>query len=198
MTFLSRVGAKLSPPVVAALVVSTGMCAASLLVWQTSKAAFNSSTSNAANSWTAGTVALSDDDSSAAMFSATGLVPGSTATKCISVTYGGDVTSSVKLYGASPTTTNALSSWLDMTIEIGAGGSFGSCTAFTPASTIFTGTLNTFGATKTAFGSGLGTWAPTASGQTKEYRFTWTLNSAAPNSVMGGTAGISFVWESQA
>src|SRR3712207_7319239 len=46
---------------------------------------------------------LSDDDSGSAMFTATGLKPGSTGTKCIQVTYGGSLAAAVKLYVSSST-----------------------------------------------------------------------------------------------
>ena len=56
------------------------------LVWQSSYSAFSATTSNPTNNWSAGTVALSDDDSNTAMFTASNLKPGATGTKCIAVT----------------------------------------------------------------------------------------------------------------
>ena len=79
------------PTVPAALLVSA------LLVWQASNAAFSATTSNPGNSWTAGSVTLTDDDggtsptTGTAMFSAAGLVPGSTGSHCIAVTSTGTV-----------------------------------------------------------------------------------------------------------
>lgn len=187
-----------SAPVRAALIITGGLLAASVLVWQTSNAAFSASTSNGTNTWSAGTVSLTDDDSAAAMFTATAMVPGATGTKCIKVTYGGDVASAVELYSSGLATTNALASHIDLTIEQGTGGSFSGCAGFTPDSGIYSGTIAAFGASNTSFATGVGAWAPTGAAETKEYRFTWTLNNAAPSSVMGGTASLNFVWESQA
>lgn len=183
---------------VAAAIVTAGLCLSAATVWHASTAAFNATTTSGSNSWTTGTVALADDDAGAAMFSATGMVPGSTGTRCITVTYGGDVASTVRLYGSSPSTTNALASSINLTVEEGTGGSFASCTGFTPSSAIYTGTVDGFATTKTAFASGIGSFAPDTVGQSMVYRFTWTLDAATPGSAMGGTAALGFVWESQA
>src|SRR4051812_29752095 len=56
--------------------------AAAAMVWQSSYAAFSGTTRNSGNSWSTGSVALTDDDSGSARFQATGMVPGSTDTKC--------------------------------------------------------------------------------------------------------------------
>lgn len=175
---------------VAALVVN------GLLVWSGTSAAFTSSTSNPTNNWNAGSVAVSDDDSNAAMFNATGLVPGSTGTRCITVTYGGDLASTgVKLYVSASSGT--LGTHLNVTVEEGSGGSFGSCTGFTSSSSIYTGTLANFASTSTAFASGVGSWAPSSSGATRTYRFTYTLDAATPSSMQSTTAGATFMWEAQ-
>jgi hypothetical protein len=185
----------------AAAAVLVGMGAASALVWQASYSAFSATTSNPTNNWTAGTVALSDDDAGTAMFTATGLKPGSTGTKCIAVTSTGSLASTVKLYGTSPTTTNALSSSLNLTIVQGTGATFASCTGFTPlgtGSSVYTGTLAAFGSSATSFATGLGTWAPTGTAsETRVFQITYTLDPAAPNTVQGGTASVGFTWEAQ-
>lgn len=179
----------------AALIVS------GLVIGQASYAAFTSTTSNATNSWASGTVALSDDDAGTAMFTATNLKPGSTGTRCIVVTSTGTLASAVKLYGATPATTNALSTYLDVTVVQGTGGTFGSCTGFAALATgssVYTGTLANFGTSATSFATGLGTWAPTGSAsESRTFQITYTLNAAAPNSSQGGTASIGFTWEAQ-
>src|SRR5882724_4502815 len=156
---------------------------------------------------TAGNLVLTDDDgggaaSGTAMFSATGLVPGSTGTKCITVTYNGNVSAPVKLYAASPTGT--LAQYLDFTVEIGTGGSFADCTGFTSSGFIYSstqpvasaGTLGDFITTRTSYANGVGSWTPTGSAQSRTYRFIYTLqnNSAAMNL----SAGVTFTWEAQA
>lgn len=169
-----------------------------LLIGQSSYAAFTSTTSNPTNNWTAGTVALSDDDSNTAMFTVTNVKPAQTGTKCILVTSSGSLASSVKLYGTAPATTNALSSSIDLLVEMGTGATSSSCSGFTGGSTIFNGTLAGFGTSATGFGNGVGTWTPTGTAsESKAYKFTYTLNNSASNTTQGGTASIGFTWEAQ-
>jgi hypothetical protein len=62
--------------------------------------AFSSETTNAANSFAAGSVELTDNDVGAAMLSLSNAQPGATDTSCILVTYSGSLSSRVRLYGA--------------------------------------------------------------------------------------------------
>jgi hypothetical protein len=177
------------------LVISTG------LVWQASHAAFSATTTNPTNNWSAGAVALSDDDSNSAMFTVTAMKPGSTGTHCIAVTSSGTLPAAVKLYATNASTTNALASSIDLTITQGTGGSFSSCTGFTPLgsnSSVYSGTLAAFESSATNFSNGAGVWAPTGSGsETHTYAFTYTLDANTPSSAQGGTASVSFTWECQ-
>lgn len=183
---------------VAAAVVA-GLLGSGAFVWSGTNAAFTSTTSNGANNWTAGAVTIGDDDSGTALFSATGLVPNSTGNKCIKVTYTGNVTAAVKLYVSA--SSGALAPYVNLTVEEGSGagntGSFSSCGSFS-GTTIYSGTLSTFASTKTAFASGVGSFAPTTSGDFKVYKFTYTLDSATPNNMQSGTCSATFQWESQA
>lgn len=167
-----------------------------------SYAAFSSTTATPTNNWAAGTVALTDDDASTALFTATNLEPGSTGTQCIAVTSTGSLASAVRLYGTGATTTNALSSSITLTITQGTGGTFaGGCAGFTPlvsGAVLYTGTLADFGATATSYASGLGTWTPTgAASETRVFQFIYTLDAGAPNTTQGGTAALGFTWEAQ-
>jgi hypothetical protein len=165
-------------------------------------AAFSATTTTPTNNWSAGTVALSDDDAATALFTATNLEPGSTDTRCIAVTSTGSLESAVRLYGTGATTTNALSSHITVTITQGTGGSFaGGCGGFTPlasGSAVYSGSLADFGTTATSYATGLGTWAPTGSApETRVFRFVYTLDAGAPNTTQGGTAALGFTWEAQ-
>ena len=179
--------------------VLAGLLGSGVFVWQGTNAAFTSTTSNGANNWTAGAVTISDDDSNVAMFNATGLVPGSTGSKCIKVTYSGNVTAAVKLYVSASSGT--LNPYIDLVVEEGSGGGnvgdFSSCGSFS-GSTIYSGTLATMASTKTAFAGGVGTFAPTAATQFKVYKFTYTLNASTPNNMQSATGSATFQWESQA
>ena len=47
------------------------------------------------------------------------------------------------------------------------------------------------------YGSGLASWTPAASGETRVYRFTYTVPAAATTTVAGQTATAGFTWEIQ-
>jgi hypothetical protein len=183
---------------VAAAAAPLALLASGGMVWAGSYSAFSATTTSPTSNWTAGTVALSDDDSNTAMFTASNLKPGATGTKCIAVTSTGSLASTVKLYGTSYSTTNALATNINLTVEEGTGASSSSCTNFVSGSTLYTGTLASFGTTKTSFATGVGTWAPTGSAsETKSYKVTYTLSSTTPDTAQGGTAALGFTWESQ-
>lgn len=181
--------------------IIAGLAGSAAVVWHASYSAFSAQTANPTSNWNAGTVGLSDDDTNTALFSATGLKPGSTATKCIAVTSTGSLASAVKLYGTNPSTTNALANSITLAITQGTGGGFSGCTGFTALATganVYTGTLDNFGKTATNYATGLGNWAPTGTAsETRVYQITYTLDAAAPNSVQGGTASIGLTWEAQ-
>ena len=178
--------------VVKSLAVPLALLASGALVSQASYAAFSATTANPSNTWAAGQVALTDDDggtsptTGTAMFTASKLKPGSTGQKCIVVSSTSTVASTLKLYSTAVSTTNGLSTYLNLTVEEGTGGSFaGGCTGFTAAATDFTGTLAGFGTGATAFGSGVGAFALTGTPtETRSYRFTYSLDAA-------------FTWEAQ-
>lgn len=184
------------------LLACTGMGVASAVIWQASNAAFTATTQNGTNSWSTGSVALTDNDSNAVLFSVTGMYPGQTASRCIRVTYAGDLTNaSVKLYASSLVDTDGLGSLIDLVIDEGTGSStFGDCTGFSSARNLFTGTLATLGTTNTAWASALpaaSPWAPAATNETKDYRFTYTFSNSATNTAQGDSASVSFVWEAR-
>ncbi len=184
-----------------ALAGLAGVAASAAVVWHASYSAFSATTSNPTSHWAAGDVVLSDDDSSTAMFSVTNLEPTGTGSTCIAVTSTGSLPSAVKLYGTNASTTNGLSSYIDLTVTQGTGGGFGSCSGFSALGTgasVYSGTLAAFASASTDFASGLGTWAPTGSAsETRVFQFSYTVDPSAPNSTQGGTAGIGFTWEAQ-
>jgi hypothetical protein len=184
------------------IAVPTALLASGLAIGGASYSAFSATTVNPTNNWTTGTVALSDDDANTALFTASGLKPGSTDSKCIAVTSTGSLASAVKLYGTGASTTNALSGSINLVIQQGTGGTFsGGCGSFVANATtptVYTGTLANFASTATNYANGLGTWTPTGSGSdTRVYKFTYTVDPSAPNSTQGGTAAIGFTWEAQ-
>ena len=173
--------------------IATGFLASGLLVWHTSYAAFTASTSNTGNSFSSGSVAISDNDSGTALFTATALKPGSTDQNCITVTYNGTLPATVKLsaaYTSGDATTNALAQYLTFKIEDVA--LTGTCAAATgteiaAAST----TLATKVTALAAPGISIG-WNSAANGDQKRYRFTYTLQD--DNNAQSKTASVGFTW----
>ena len=181
--------------------VPAALLASAAVVSTASYSAYTASTTNPTSNWATGTVALSDDDTNTALFSATNLKPGSTGTKCVVVTSTGSLASSVKLYGTNPATTKALASHINLTVTQGNGGSFGSCTGFTPlgtGSSVYTGTLDNLGTTATNYATGVGTWTPTGTAtETRTYQVAYTVSANAPDTTQGGTASLGLTWETQ-
>lgn len=175
-----------------AAMLPTSLVLTAALVYQSSTAAFSVTTANTGNSWATGSVTLTDDDSGVAMFSATGLMPNDTGTRCIAVTYTGDVGANIRVYG---TGTGTLATYLNLTIERGTGGSNTDCTGFTPAATIFNGTLSGWNAV-TDYATGVGEYAVTSgAAQTSTFRITYTVQNDT-NALSKNGAG-SFTWEAK-
>jgi hypothetical protein len=175
---------------IGALAVTAG------LVWQSAYAAFTDSTPTYTLTWSTGTVALTDDDAGAVMFSASGLRPGATQTRCITVTSTGSAPSLIRLYGTGRSSTKSLSSYLTLVVSAGTGGSSAGCAGFVPSSTVYRGTLAAF---PTSYASGVGSWttAGDTAGETTSYQITYSLAATAPAGAQGGTAAVAFTWEAQ-
>jgi hypothetical protein len=166
--------------------------------------AFSSTTTNAGNTLTAGTVAIADNDAGAAMYSITNAKPGESVSKCIKVTYTGSLDADVRLYTTS--SIGSLGQYVELTITPGtqATSTFPSCTGFTPDSggALYTGTLQNFGTTKNSYANGVvdypGSGTKWASGESVVYQVTATLQSSAPDAAQGLTTGAhTFTWEAR-
>lgn len=174
--------------------VATALLMVTILTIGRSEAAFTASVNNSANTFTTGTVVLTDDDSGAAMFVATNMTPGTPVVECITVTYSGtQLPAPVRLYG---TTTGTLDTYLDTTIEIGTGGSFGNCTGFSPTSTLFTNTLANFSTTHTDWASGLATFTASANPTARTFRISIDVQDTP--AAQGDSSTAVFTFETQA
>jgi hypothetical protein len=183
------------------LAVPAAVAVSGLVVSHASYSAYSATTVNPTSNWTTGSVALSDDDTNTAAFTAKNQKPGSTGKRCIVVTSTGSLPAAVKLYATAASTTNNLASYIDLTVTQGTGGSFGDCAGYTPLATggtLFTGTAATFGSSYTGYANGLGGWATTgAPSESRTYQISYTVNTAAPDSTQGGTAAFGLTWEAQ-
>jgi hypothetical protein len=169
-----------------------------LLVVTSSKAAFTAQTANTGNTVTAAAVDLTDNDNGGAMFSTTGLMPGTSVVRCITVTYSGNVDPlPVKTY-ATAAPTGTLAPYLNLTIDVAEGTSdpFGACTTFGTPTNAYTGTLQGFATTYPNYASGLpSTWDPTGTGQSKTFRFTVSVQNDP--AAEGLTSTFGFSWETR-
>lgn len=159
--------------------------------------AFSDTTSNDNNSFAAGTVYITDDDAGAALYSVTNQAPLDSVTNCINVTYLGTLDADVHFYASL--SGGALEPYVDVLVEEGTGATaFGDCTGFTPAGTVYTGTL---AGMPTSWASGPATGGTWAQNDTHSYRFTVTLqDDPAANGGSGGSLSTglhSFIWEAQ-
>ena len=185
-----------------ALVATAGIVTAS------SYSVFTSTTNSPSNSFSAGSVVLTNDSTTSgtqsatgsALYTVTGITPTSAAqVKCVNVQSTGSVPSAVKLYTANTTNVPAastLTQYLKVQVEIGTASS--TCASFTSSSSIVAAgttlaTLETF----TSYANSKDTtWAPVGgTTETRAFRFTVTPDSAMPNSVQGARTTVDFVWE---
>ncbi|SDS59957.1 hypothetical protein SAMN04488543_2032 [Friedmanniella luteola] len=183
------------------LAVPAAVAVSGLVVSQASYSAYSATTVNPTSNWATGTVVLADDDANTAAFTVANLKPGSTGTQCVVVTSKGSLASAVRLYATTPTSTKDVAANLDLKVTQGTGGSFGSCTGYTPLASgadVYTGTLDNLGKTATGYTSGLGSWTPTGKAtESRTYQITYTVRADAPDSTQGGTAAAGLTWEAQ-
>lgn len=165
---------------------------------------FSSTTQNSGNEINSGTVFLTDNDAGSALYNLTGARPGDVTTRCIKATYTGSLPATIHFY--SPSTAGPLAQYIDLSITQGtqSTATFPSCTGFTadPTGVIFSGTLQSLEQTKNTYATGIATVPAGQSAWNTNnalvYRFTTTLQAAAPDTSQGTTSGVhSFIWEAR-
>jgi hypothetical protein len=169
---------------------------------------FSSTTANPSNAFSAGTVAISDNDAGATI-SASSMAGGASTSGCIQVTYTGSLPAAVHQYAS---TTGSLAQYLNLTITRGnqSAPSFPSCTGFTADSTnyvgagagvVYSGALSGFASTYTSFANGLvdapGSAQTWNTNSAQAYKFTISLPSGAPSAAQGLSSTATFSWEAQ-
>ena len=169
-----------------------------ILVVTSSRQAFVAQNDNIANQVSSAAIALSDNDSSTAMFAnVTGLMPGTDIDRCITVTYTGTVNpTAVQLY-ASAVPTGTLAPYLNLTVDMGAAtaDAFRDCSSFVATTNVYTGTLSTFASAHAGYATGSATWDPSVTGESRTVRLRLQVqdNQAA----QGLTATFGFSWETR-
>ena len=134
-----------------------GLLAAGLLVWQGSTAAFNATTNNTGDSWATGKLKLQNNgggtamaDTTANLFAETGIKPGVSGVKCITVESTGSLAGALKMYRGAITGTNATNLATALTFSVDTQAVSAStnipaaCTGWTGGTTgaAYNGTLN--------------------------------------------------------
>jgi hypothetical protein len=163
-------------------------------------AAFTAVASNAGNSISSATVAITDNDGGSAMLSLGNATPGSSDTSCIRVTYSGSLSASVRMYG---TVTGTLGPHLLLTVTRGADSapSFDSCTNFTADPTdhigagpgvVWTGLLSAFPSTWAGGIVDPSTWS---SSEAHSYRFV--ISPLDRDAAEGLSSTFSVNWEAR-
>jgi hypothetical protein len=194
---MRRVG-KLGLTVVAAV-------AGSLAAAACAYAAFSAGSSNPGNSFSAGTVAIADNDGSGSLLSLSSARPGDSMTRCIRVQSQGDLDAVVHLYG---TVSGALAPYLSLTVTRGTdtAPSYPSCAAFTADASdyvgagpgvVYSGTLAGY---PSSYGAGVvdpvaaspETWTTS---EAHSYLLSITLNNDP--AAQGLVADASFTWEAR-
>lgn len=190
---------------IAALVVPLSVLLAGGLVWQSSYAAFSARTESSGNSWSTGRVTLTDDDRGAAALTVENMVPGDSGEKCLVVTSNSNVPGEVRTYVEDLLKDRGLENHILISMEKGSGGSFNSCTGFTPdsAAAPITGTLAQLAAADSDWATGANGWTTSGTvGETKTYRAKWSfdttgLTQAQVDALQGARVGLDVVWELQ-
>lgn len=175
--------------------------AAAALIWQSSYAAFTSTTRNSGNEWATGSVALTDDDAGSARFQVQNMEPNDTDTKCITVTANTTDTGVVKGYAVNPVASpEGLENYVKVTVLYGTGGGFSSCTGFTSEGTLIPTTSLADLSAYNSYETGAGGWTVTAGEHSRTYQVTWTfdtsgLTQSEIDNLQDAQTGIDFQWE---
>ncbi|MEY2567887.1 MAG: hypothetical protein QOE35_2416 [Actinomycetota bacterium] len=159
----------------------------SFLVVNRSGDAFRTGT-DATGNFRSGAVSLRDDDVDRSLFDVPAMVPGQRYENCITVTYAG-------VHGQAPVAlaaraTGALVRGMNMTLDVGRGGGFGSCNGFIPERSLYDGGVDGFAAAHGP-GNGLDVFTPAGAGDSRTFRFGFELS---PDASPGAKAGVDFDW----
>ena len=173
--------------------IASALLMLTVLVVTRSEAAFSDTTSNASNSFSTGSVVLTDDDLGATMFTAATLTPGVPQIECITVTYSGTlVPADIRLYAV---TAGALNVYLDTSIDVGTGGVFGDCSGFVPVAKLYTGTMQNLGTSHVDWASGIATYTATTNPQSVTVRFTVDVQDDI--NAQGQSSTADFIFEAR-
>lgn len=163
--------------------------------------AFTATTTNAGNTITAGSVAVSQHAGATTLYSASDQAPGSSVVKCVQVSYTGSLAASVKLYVSSGITNGSA---FNLKVERGSGLSSPdatmNCTGFSSSSTPYDGNLGAFATTYAGGVDGKAGGTAFSQNDSVDYRFTISVNDdTTPNAHTStqSSGAHTFTWEAR-
>ena len=173
------------------------MLVAGIVGWlagSTTYAAFTATSGNGGNTFDAGTVYISDNDSGGAVVTLTNARIGDSSTGCIKITYGGSLASDVHIYGSA---TGTLPQYVNLKVTRGTNTSaFNSCAGFTPdggGGVLYDGDLSAFPST---YGTGVVDPSTWTTNDTHDFKIAVTLKNGA-TAAEGLSSTASFTWEAR-
>ncbi len=132
-----------------------------------------------------GTIMLVDDDEGHSLVDLGNMAPGRPVTECINIAYTGSVLPVALTMVAD--TEGDIAEFIEIDVETGSNGGFGSCDGFQSDDTIFNGRLDALDE------EGLDLGEIRSDNEKISFRFTFDLADTAEAAGRSGTA--SFVWE---
>lgn len=165
------------------VVLSIGWFAWSVLT--TSQGKVTALTANRGNLFRTGTIDIDTDAPAQLLFDVDGLYPGTVLESCITVSYVGSIPGiGVRLHARMAGGTG-LETFVLTSVQLGRGGGDGSCAGFTPARSMFDGTLAELAAAHPDYDDGAELWADAQPGDQAVVRVTAQL--ADDNAAQGLT-----------
>ncbi len=185
----------------AAVGVLLGLTVLAVSTWTATSAAFSANSQTPGNSFTAGTVSLTDNGGGTSILVLGAARPTSTLTRCINVTYTGSLTAAdLRLYSGSyqspdaGTDPDGLAPYVTLVVERRPGSATSTCSNFAggTGTTVFSGDASVFGASNGTYATGVGSFTPTP-GAVYAYRVTTTVRDDP--AAQATTMSIGLVWE---
>ena len=159
-----------------------------------SGADFTASSANPSNTFSSGSLSISNSNENAAILTASGLKPGATgSTGTVDIKNAGSLSGVFTLTRGTPVDSGSASPLsAKLNVSVGDCGLWSDVTPPSCASptSIYSGTLAQMGQTGHAISS-LGTFA---GGDKHRYQFTVSLDSSADNDYQSGTTTVEFDW----
>lgn len=194
------------------------------LIWDASYAAFSATTTNGSNTWSTGSVSITNDQSGAAVFSLSSVAPDASATiltppasgafngssaasggsACIKVTYTGTMAANVRLYATLNNTgaDGGLGQYLLFDIDNGTGPGAGAdvgCASYSSTGYLHGSASNSnvyLNSMPTTYAGGYA-WNGATQNSTRWYRLSWLLPSNVNTAAQSESVQATFTWEAQ-